>query len=259
MNEQLSQRAVSRGISLTALRNAALALITRILLAATSVSFAESYRGLYLWAVHHGITGLWAAVWPLQVDVFVAVGELALVVGLADRWTPRQRGGAWAVTLLGLAVSVAGNVGHVAGHDLASRATAAVPPLAAAAALAVGLGVLKRVVAGQAETAAIASGTEAAPAAIARASAGQAATAPNLAGQSRHRRRGKRKLTTMTAADQDAAVLAALQQNPAISKAALARTVGVSPRTAARALARVSGGSALNGQQADYHTEHEER
>jgi hypothetical protein len=43
-------------------------------------------------------------------------------------------------------VSVAGNVGHVTGHSLADRATAAVPPLAAAAALAVGLGVLKRVV-----------------------------------------------------------------------------------------------------------------
>jgi hypothetical protein len=51
------------------------------------------------------------------------------------------------VTALGLAVSVAGNVGHVIGTDLASRATVAVPPLAAAAALAVGLGVLKRVVA----------------------------------------------------------------------------------------------------------------
>jgi hypothetical protein len=37
-------------------------------------------------------------------------------------------------------------VGHVTGHAVTSRATAAVPPLAAAAALAVGLGVLKRVV-----------------------------------------------------------------------------------------------------------------
>ena len=50
------------------------------------------------------------------------------------------------MTLAGLAVSVAGNVGHVTGHSAADRLTAAVPPLAAAAALAVGLGVLKRVV-----------------------------------------------------------------------------------------------------------------
>jgi hypothetical protein len=51
------------------------------------------------------------------------------------------------VTLGGLAVSVAGNVGHVGWTaSMADKATAAVPPLAAAAALAVGLGVLKRVV-----------------------------------------------------------------------------------------------------------------
>ena len=49
-------------------------------------------------------------------------------------------------------MSIAGNVGHVAGHDLASRVTAAVPPLAAASALAVGLGVLKPVVAAHAAT-----------------------------------------------------------------------------------------------------------
>ena len=62
-----------------------------------------------------------AVIWPLQVDVFIAVGELALFVALADAWAGRSRAGA-----------------------LAGRATAAVPPLAAA--LAVGLGVLKRVV-----------------------------------------------------------------------------------------------------------------
>ena len=86
------------------------------------------------------------ALWPLQVDVFIAVSELALFVGLIDRWAPRSRLAAWAVTVTGLAVSVAGNIGRVTGHSPAVRATAAVPPLAAASALAVGLGVLKRVV-----------------------------------------------------------------------------------------------------------------
>ena len=127
-------------------RRAALTAISVLVAAASLVSFAESYRGLYVWSYEHGLHGTWAAIWPLQVDVFIAVGELALFVALADRWPPRSRAAAWAVTLAGLAVSVAGNVGHVAGHDLASRATAAVPPVAAAAALAVGLGVLKRVV-----------------------------------------------------------------------------------------------------------------
>src|SRR5262249_51025065 len=57
------------------------------------------------------------------------------------------KAGAWAVTLLGLAASVAGNIGHVAAHDLQSRGTAAVPPVAAFAAMWVGLSVLKRVIA----------------------------------------------------------------------------------------------------------------
>lgn len=127
-------------------RFAALVAIAVLVAAASLTSFAESYRALYLWAHHHGLTGPWAAIWPLQVDVFIAVGELALFVALADGWARRSRIGAWLVTLAGLGVSVAGNVGHVTGHSLTSRGTAAVPPLAAAAALAVGLGVLKRVV-----------------------------------------------------------------------------------------------------------------
>jgi hypothetical protein len=124
----------------------ALAAIAVLVAAASLVSFAESYRALYEWAAGHELTGHWAVIWPLQVDVFIAVGELALFVALADGWRRRSRLGAWLVTLAGLAVSVAGNVGHVHAHLLADRATAAVPPLAAAAALAVGLGVLKRVV-----------------------------------------------------------------------------------------------------------------
>jgi hypothetical protein len=127
-------------------RALALAGISVLVGAASLTSFAESYRGLYDWAREHGLSGLWSAVWPLQVDVFIAVGELALFVALADSWRTRSRAGAWLVTLSGLAVSVAGNVGHVHSHLLSNRATAAVPPLAAAAALAVGLGVLKRVV-----------------------------------------------------------------------------------------------------------------
>jgi hypothetical protein len=106
-------------------RRVALAAITVLVVAASAASFGESYCALYLWACHHGLSGLWAVVWPLQVDTFIAVGELALFVALADDWSVRSRAAAWTVTLLGLAASVAGNIGHVAGHDLASRATAA--------------------------------------------------------------------------------------------------------------------------------------
>jgi hypothetical protein len=127
-------------------RRAALVVIACLVAASTLVAFGESYRALYLWALRHGVPGGWALIWPAMVDTFVCVGELALFVALTDRWTSRSRVFAWSVTLAGLAVSVAANVGHVASHALTSRATAAVPPVAAAAALAVGLGVLKRVV-----------------------------------------------------------------------------------------------------------------
>jgi hypothetical protein len=127
-------------------RAVALAVIAVLVAAASGAAFAESYRGLFDWAAEHGLSGGWAYIWPLQVDVFIAVGELALFVALADRWAPQSRWAAWAVTGAGLAVSVAGNVGHVPGHSAAARVTAAVPPVAAAAALAVALGVLKRVV-----------------------------------------------------------------------------------------------------------------
>jgi hypothetical protein len=127
-------------------RRAALVVISCLVAASTLVAFGESYRALYLWASRHGVPGGWALVWPAMVDTFVCVGELALFVALTDRWVPRSRLFAWSVTLTGLTVSVAANIGHVASHALTSRATAAVPPVAAAAALAVGLGVLKRVV-----------------------------------------------------------------------------------------------------------------
>jgi hypothetical protein len=67
-------------------RSAALAAISIIVLAASLVSFAESYRGLFEWASGHGLHGFWAYAWPLQIDSFLAVGELGLIVALADRW-----------------------------------------------------------------------------------------------------------------------------------------------------------------------------
>lgn len=133
--------------TLRAFRAAALWGIAVLIITAAGSAFAESYRGLWLWAQHHGLAGFWAAAFPLQVDLFVAVGELVLFIAMTDRWKWRDRAGAWAVALLGLGASVAGNVGHVAAHDLQSRGTAAVPPLAAFAALWLGLGVLKRVIA----------------------------------------------------------------------------------------------------------------
>lgn len=131
--------------ALRAFRTAALWAIAVLTATADGAAFTESYRGLFEWAQHHGLAGFWAAAFPAQVDTFIVIGEMALFVAMVGRWEWRDRLAAWAVALLGLAVSIAGNVGHVAAHDLQTRGTAAVPPVAAFGALWLGLGVLKRV------------------------------------------------------------------------------------------------------------------
>jgi hypothetical protein len=80
--------------------------------------------------------------------VFLAVGELALYVAYLDDWPVRQRVWPWTTALVGLAVSIAGNVGHIEARPgqpviLADRLTAATSPVAAFAGLTVGLLVLK--------------------------------------------------------------------------------------------------------------------
>ena len=122
--------------------------IAVIAILASANALAHSYAGLYDWAVHHRLTGWQAKSWPAEIDVFLAVGELALYVAYLDAWPARQRIWPWATALTGLAVSVAGNIGHIQAHPghpviLADRLTAATSPLAAFAGLSVGLLVLK--------------------------------------------------------------------------------------------------------------------
>ncbi len=129
-------------------RRAALYAIAGIAIAASANALAHSYAGLYAWAVHHRLTGWQAMTWPAEIDVFLAVGELALYVAYLDGWPTRQRIWPWATALIGLVVSVAGNVGHVQPlprHPVlfSDRLTAAASPLAAFAGLTVGLLVLR--------------------------------------------------------------------------------------------------------------------
>jgi hypothetical protein len=129
-------------------RRAALWAIAAIAIAASVNALAHSYAGLYAWALHHRLTGWQALSWPAEIDVFLAVGELALYVAYLDGWPARQRVWPWATTVTGLMVSVAGNVGHIQplpGQPvlLADRLTAAASPLAAFAGLTVGLLVIR--------------------------------------------------------------------------------------------------------------------
>jgi len=129
-------------------RRAALYAIGAIAILASANALAHSYAGLYDWAVHHRLTGWQAMSWPAEIDVFLAVGELALYVAYLDGWPARQRVWPWATAVTGLAVSVAGNIGHIQAVPgqpviLADRVTAATSPVAAFAGLAIGLLVLR--------------------------------------------------------------------------------------------------------------------
>ena len=129
-------------------RRVALYAIAAIAILASANALAHSYAGLYDWAVHHRLTGWQAKSWPAEIDVFLAVGELALYVAYLDAWPARQRIWPLATALTGLAVSVASNVGHIQAApgdpvSVADRLTAASSPLAAFAGLSVGLLVVK--------------------------------------------------------------------------------------------------------------------
>ena len=125
-------------------RKAALYLIGLIVLVATTVAFVQSYDGLYQWARRYLDDG-WARTWPLQIDAWIAVGELALYVAYRDGWPARRKVWPWLAAATGLVVSTVFNIGHLSGVGLAGHLTAAVPPVAAFAGLALGLQVLKSI------------------------------------------------------------------------------------------------------------------
>jgi hypothetical protein len=129
-------------------RQIALYAIAVLAVLAGADALAHSYTGLYQWAEHHRLGGWQALSWPAEIDVFLVVGELALYVAYLDGWPVRQRIWPWVTAVLGLVVSVAGNIGHVQALPglpvtAADRVTAAASPVAAFAGLLIGLLVLK--------------------------------------------------------------------------------------------------------------------
>jgi hypothetical protein len=125
-------------------RTIALYAIAVLVVAGTATAFVQSYEGLFGWASRY-LSPAWARTWPLQVDAWIAVGELALYVGYRDGWPARRKIWPWVAALTGLAASTGFNVGHLAATDLPGRLTAAVPPIAAFGGLYLGLQVLKHI------------------------------------------------------------------------------------------------------------------
>lgn len=132
------------------------ALIGVFVLTATVDGFAQSWAGLYAWAIEHGLTGWKAQAFPGLVDLFILVGELGLFVlaleahKLAGKLAWFDLAVPGVAALAGWSVSLAFNVGHVA-QDLTVQLTAAVPPIASMLGLLVLLRTLHRFVMRSAE------------------------------------------------------------------------------------------------------------
>jgi hypothetical protein len=121
-------------------------------LGATGVGFAQSWAGLYGWALEHRLHGWKAQSFPAMVDLFIAIGELGLFKLAIEGHRIRKAWLPWLDLILPLGVAVAGwavslafNVGHVGGSRY-DQVTAAVPPIASMLGLFVLLRTLHRII-----------------------------------------------------------------------------------------------------------------
>ncbi|MCW2888433.1 MAG: hypothetical protein JWL58_5295 [Streptosporangiaceae bacterium] len=148
--------AASKARALT--RWGAVSLMAAAVLTATGGGFAQSYAGLYHWALEHGLHGWKAESFPLLVDLFIIVGELGLFLLALDAFVLHRRQlMSWLDFCLPLFIALAGwtaslifNVGHVVQREFSYQATAAVPPIVSMLGLFVLLRTLHRYVATQA-------------------------------------------------------------------------------------------------------------
>ncbi|MFB4295293.1 DUF2637 domain-containing protein [Actinomadura sp. NTSP31] len=137
----------------------AIAFMAIAVMTATAGGFAQSYAGLYHWALEHGLRGWKADSFPLLVDLFIIVGELGLFLLAVDAFVLRRRDMmSWLDFFLPLAIALAGwtaslifNVGHVGHRSFSYQATAAVPPIVSMLGLFVLLRTLHRYVSRQGE------------------------------------------------------------------------------------------------------------
>ncbi|TDD66747.1 DUF2637 domain-containing protein [Actinomadura rubrisoli] len=137
----------------------AIAFMAAAVLTATAGGFAQSYAGLYHWALEHGLRGWKAESFPLLVDLFIIVGELGLFLLAVDAFVLHRRHlMSWLDFSLPLTIALAGwtaslifNVGHVGNRTFSYQATAAVPPIVSMLGLFVLLRTLHRYVSREAE------------------------------------------------------------------------------------------------------------
>jgi hypothetical protein len=129
-------------------------------------AFTESFANLFTYFRHAGLIVGLAIIAPSMIDIFTVGGEGLVLLATVKHWPTRYKVGGWVATFAGLSVSVAGNVGKDGWRHLnPNKAVAyAIAPLALAGLLALGLAIVKRVLADE-EDAAKAAASAAVPAA----------------------------------------------------------------------------------------------
>lgn len=103
-----------------------------------ATSTAASFMGLRAWAQGHELVGAGGYLFPLFIDTFPLLAEVALFVGLLDGWRFRAKAVPWSVITAGVILSVALQVGVSTSPDWATRATHGLAPVAAWLSLVVG-------------------------------------------------------------------------------------------------------------------------
>lgn len=131
----------AKGLTLT--RNVTRVTTVGIMLAlvavATADGFAQSYSGLYEWALAHRLSGWKAQSFPLLVDLFILIGELGLFLLAVDGYKVNKRSMVSIMDLLvpagvaatGWTVSLWFNINHMPYATVEDKITAGVPPVAA--------------------------------------------------------------------------------------------------------------------------------
>lgn len=133
--------------TMAALRTIIIRVVTGIVVLSIVSGTAESFMGLRAWAVEHGIVGAGSFLFPCIVDAFPLAAEGVLILAYIDRWKWKPRVVLWVVLTLGLAVSVALNVGSIHSTDNLTLATHGAFPVATWLSLVVGTVMFKRVMA----------------------------------------------------------------------------------------------------------------
>lgn len=118
-------------------------------------AFVESFRNLITYFEHNGYGTGYAVIAPTMIDIFTIGGELLVLIAVMEHWDWKPKAAGWLAVVLGLAASLAGNVGRdgwtVPGPHGTHRfipvehvVAFAAPPLALFGLLALGLMIVKR-------------------------------------------------------------------------------------------------------------------